>query len=58
VVRAPINLLDHHTPGQAAIPDAFNLHGLLGFLSASAHELDGLIREIVNKTEQVKEQPE
>jgi PAS domain S-box-containing protein len=56
VVRAPlarimglISLFDTCSPEKDSDAE------LLSFISASAHELDGIIREIVRKTEQVKE---
>jgi hypothetical protein len=59
IVRAPlarmiglINLL--HNP---SLPEDVSPDGILNFILASAHELDGIIKEIVRKTEQVKHQP-
>lgn len=58
VVRAPlarmmglINMLQDYPP------EEFNTTDLLSHLSASAHELDDIIREIVRKTELVQDQP-
>jgi hypothetical protein len=58
VVRAPlarmmglVELLKQHPPEQVPATQ------LLSFLSDSAHELDAIIRDIVRKTEQLKDQP-
>jgi PAS domain S-box-containing protein len=58
VVRAPlarmmglINLVNDYPPETIRTTD------ILSYLSASAHELDNIVREVVKKAEQIKDQP-